>query len=355
MMKEIKPFLFSLLSQPGLSGYEEPVSQVIAEKWRPLVDELTISPLRSLHGLRKGVLHEKMPNIMIATHMDGIGLMVKQIDHGFLKVSTIGGIDPRVLPGQLVTVHGKQELPGLIQVLPDRLVNNQTSSKAPSKDQLFVDTGLNEKELVGLVNPGDLVSFAQSPFELAGGYIAGHSLDNRASVAALTVCLEEIQNYNLSCNVMAVASTQEEIFGAGASTSAFTLRPDIAMAVDVTFAKGPGSSDYRTFPLGEGPTLGVGANNHPCLTKKILSLAEEMDMPHFIEAMPENSGTDGMHLQIVANGIPTLVVGITLRYMHSSVEMVGIKDIYRTGRLLARFITELNPDSFRNLIEEKAE
>jgi endoglucanase len=285
--------------------------------------------------------------------MDGIGLMVKSIDHGFIRISTIGGIDPRVLPGLLVTVHGKKDIPGLVQVIPDRLVNSQTSSKAPSKDQLFVDTGMTEKELSLLVKPGDLVSFAQLPFELTGGYVAGHSLDNRASVAALTVCLEEIKQYNLMCNVLAVASTQEEIFGAGATTSAFAIRPDIAIAVDVTFAKGPGSNDYRTFPLGEGPTLGVGANNHPALTEKIISICEDMDMPYFMEAMPVSSGTDGMHLQTVANGIPTLVLGITLRYMHSSVEMVGIKDIYRTGRLLARFITELNPDTLASLFEEK--
>jgi endoglucanase len=290
---------------------------------------------------------------MIAAHMDAIGLMVKSIEHGFLTITTIGGIDPRVLPGQMVTVHGKKELPGLVQLIPDRLVNNQTASKAPSKDQLFVDTGLTEKELLTLVKPGDLVSFAQTPFELTGGYIAGHSLDNRASVAALTCCLEEIKNYNLECNVVAAATVQEEVFAVGAATSAFSVRPDLAFAVDVTFAKGPGSNDYRCFPLGEGPTLGVGANNHPSLTEKIIQVAEDLDMNYFMEAMPVSSGTDGMSLQIAANGIPTLVLGVTLRYMHTPVEMVGLKDIYRTGRLMARFITELNPDSFAGLFEEK--
>lgn len=353
-MKDIKPFLFSMLSKSGLSGHEDPISDLITEKWRPLVDELTVSPLGSLHGLRKAVSLVKRPTLMIAAHMDAIGLMVKAIDHGFLSITTIGGIDPRVLPGQMVTVHGKKELPGLVQIIPDRLVNNQTASKASSKDQLFVDTGLTEKELTNLIKQGDLVSFAQLPFELDGGYIAGHSLDNRASVAALTCCLEEIKNYNLECNVVAAATVQEEVFAVGAATSAFSLRPDLAFAVDVTFAKGPGSNDYRCFPLGEGPTLGIGANNHPALTEKIIQIAEELDMPHFMEAMPVSSGTDGMALQIAANGIPTLVLGITLRYMHTPVEMVGLKDIYRTGRLLARFITELNPDSFSGLFEEKA-
>jgi tetrahedral aminopeptidase len=352
-MKDITPFLLSLLSKPGISGYEEPVSELIAEKWRPLVDELTISPLRSLHGLRQAATKEKRPTLMIAAHMDAIGLMVKKVEHGFLSISTVGGIDPRILPGQLVTVHGKKELPGLVQVMPDRLVNNQTSSKAPTKDQLFIDTGLTEKELAGLVKTGDLVSFAQIPFELTGGYIAGHSLDNRASVAALTICLEEIRNYNLDCNVVAAATVQEEVHGIGAATSTFGVRPDLAFAVDVTFAKGPGSNDYRTFPLGEGIAIGLGANNHPALTKKMTSLAEDLDIPYFIEAMPASSGTDGMAMQITANGIPTQVLGMSLRYMHTSVEMASLKDITRTGRLLARFITELNPESYSDLFEEK--
>lgn len=353
-MKDITPFLLSLLSQPGLSGYEEPVSEIIAEKWRPLVDELTVSPLRSLHGIRKAHTHEKKPTLMIAAHMDAIGLMVKQIEDGFIKVTTIGGIDPRILPGQLVTVHGKKELPGLVQVMPDRLVNDQTSSKAPTKNSLFVDTGFSEIELTGLVKPGDLISFAQPPFELTGGYIAGHSLDNRASVAALTICLEEIRNYNLDCNVVAVATTQEEVFAIGAATSTFSAHPDLAFAVDVTFAKGPGSNDYRTFPLGEGLAIGFGANNHPAITQKLIKIAEEQDIPYFIEAMPANSGTDGMAMQITANGIPTQVLGMSLRYMHTSVEMASLKDIYRTGRLLARFITELTSESFTALFEENA-
>ncbi|PKN90105.1 MAG: aminopeptidase [Chloroflexi bacterium HGW-Chloroflexi-7] len=352
-MKDITPFLLSLLSLPGLSGYEQPASDIIAETWRPLVDELTIGRLGSLHGLRKSRLNEKRPTLMIAAHMDAIGLMVKTVEHGFLTITTIGGIDPRVLPGQLMIVHGKKDLPGLVQLVPDRLVNNQTSSKAPEKKDLFVDTGLTEKELVDLVKPGDLISFAQPPFELTGGYIAGHSLDNRASVAALTICLEEIKNYNLDCNVVAAATVQEELHAIGAATSTFSVRPDLAFAVDVTFAKGPGSNDYRSFPLGEGPAIGLGANNHPALTQKMTSLAEELDIPYFIEAMPTSSGTDGMAMQITANGIPTQVLGMSLRYMHTSVEMTSLKDIARTGRLLARFITDLNPETFKSMFEEK--
>ncbi len=352
-MTNITPFLTSMLSKPGITGHEEPISAVIAEKWRPLVDELSTTPLGSLHGLRKAASKEKRPSLMIAAHMDAIGLMVKNIDHGLLWITKIGGIDPRILPGQLVTVHGKKDIPGVVQLIPDRLIDNHSSSKPPTFEHLFIDTGLGEKELASLVKPGDLASFAQAPFELEGGYMAGHSLDNRASVAALTVCLEEIKNYNLAWNVLAAATTQEELTAGGAFTSAYAFKPDLALVVDVTFAKGPGASDYRSFPLGGGPSIGTGANNHPALTKHFTKLAGELDMPFAMEAMPVSSGTDGMAIQVVAGGIALEVLGVAIRYMHTSVEMVGMNDIYRTGRLMARFITELEADSLQSIFAEK--
>lgn len=351
-MHNVVPFLLSLLSKPGLTGFEESVSEVIAERWHPLVDELSVSPLRSLHGLRRSISTTKSPSLMIAAHMDAIGLMVKQIEGGMAWVTPLGGIDPRILPGQLVTLHGSKEIPGLVQVVPDRLINGQDASKAPSFERLFIDTGLSEKELSQLVKPGCLASFAQPPFELSGGYVAGHSLDNRASVAALTVCLDEIRNYNLAWNLVAVATSQEEFRQAGAYTSTFGIRPDLAVILDVTFAKGPGANDYRCFPLGGGLTIGVGANNHPSLVKKFTSLAEELDMPFDMEAMPVSSGTEGMAAQVTANGVPVIVISIPIRYMHTSVEMAGLNDIQRAGRLLARFVTSLEADSMSNLFEE---
>lgn len=352
-MKDISPFLLSLLSKPGLIGYEEPVSALIAEKWRPLVDELSTSRLGSLHGLRKAASGKKSPSLMITAHMDAIGLMVKEVDHGLLWVTTIGGLDPRIFPSQMVTVHGRKELPGVVQLMPDRLLEESKAGEPPTFERLFIDTGLSEKELDSLVKPGDLASFAQPPFSLESDFIAGHSLDNRASVAALTVCLEEIRNFSLAWDVQAVATTQEELTHGGAATSTFALQPDLAVVVDVTFAKGPGSSDYRAFPLGEGPTIGAGANCHPALVKKLASVAGEMDMPFSFEAMAISSGTEGMNVQITAGGIPTVVVSIPIRYMHTSVEMASLKDIYRTGRLLARWITSLESDSLKSLFEEE--
>jgi putative aminopeptidase FrvX len=174
--------------------------------------------------------------------------------------------------------------------------------------------------------------------------LSGHSLDNRASVAALTVCLEELQSRPHVWDVWAVASSQEEVGTLGAAGSTFELNPTLALVVDVTFAKGPGASDWGTFPLGKGPTIAMGPNMHPALHKAMKELADKLEIPYALEYTPDHSGTDGWATQVAAEGIPTMVVGIPLRYMHTPVEVVALKDIQRAGRLLAEFIAGLGAD-----------
>jgi len=351
-MIDLSSFVKELISLPGLSGYEDPVRTVIAERWRPLVDELSISKVGSLHGFRRAKGAGKHPSILLAAHMDAIGLMVTGMDDGLIRIVQIGGLDLRILPGQLVNVHGQRILPGILQMIPDRLQEKSKAGNPPGISELFVDVGLPEAEIRKLVKLGDLISFAQLPLDLNGGAIAGHSLDNRASVAALTLCLEELRNYNLAWDVWAVATIQEEEGLLGARTSSFEIRPDIAVAIDVTFAKGPGSTDRHTFALGKGPTIGLGANMHPALTAHLKNLADEMDLPYAVEYMPKSSGTDAMAMQGNAEGIPCAVIGIPLRYMHTPLEMVVLKDIQRASRLLAGFITRLESDSIDEIFVE---
>jgi endoglucanase len=344
-MIELSPFLKQLLSQAGLSAFETPVRTVIADVWRPMVDELTVSRVGSLHGLRRGTtIPEPRPRLLLSAHMDAIGLMVTGISEGLLRFTQIGGVDPRILPGQIVTVHGREDLPGVVVQPADRLLPISAREKPVAMEYLFVDTGLLPNDVIRLVRVGDLISFAQSPIELSGDALAGHSLDNRASVAVVTLCLQELQHMAHAWDVWAVASVQEEESMAGALTSPFEIRPDLAIAIDVTFAKGPGVSDYRGYPLGKGPTLGWGPNIHPAIYQAFKDLAEKLDIPHAMEAMPRHSGTDAYGMQIVAEGIPTFVMGIPLRYMHTPVEVVSLKDIARAGHLLAEFIARLDPD-----------
>ncbi len=343
-MTNLSKFLIELISSPGLSGYEQPVRQIIADTWESLTDELSVSQIGSLHGLKQGSGAEPRSSILLAAHMDAIGLMVSKITDGFLHLSEIGGLDHRVLPGQLVIVHGRDELPGVIVQPPAHLRPPETGKGPVPLEYLLVDTGLSPNEVNKKVRISDLISFAQEPIKMGKGILAGHSLDNRASVAALTHCLDLLIKRAHLWDVWAVATVQEEETMAGALTSAYQLLPKLAVAIDVTWAQGPDTPKHKTYPLGKGITLGWGPNIHPGLKKAFVDLADRLEIPYKLEAMPRHSGTDAYALQIARQGIPTMVVSIPLRYMHTPVEMISMKDVKRAGRLLAEFVTELDGD-----------
>ena len=351
------PFLKDLLSAPGLSGYEDPVAKIIEDKWRPLVHEISRGKIGSLHGLRHGTGQAPRPSVMVAAHMDAIGLMVTGITEGFLRFSEIGGVDVRILPGTPVDVFSTgagatKVLHGLVALPSAPLLPEQERDGPVALEHLLVDTGLLPRQVEALVRIGDLVSFAQPPVELSGETLSGHSLDNRASVAALTICLEELQTQTHGWDVWAVATSQEEVGLIGASSSTFAIHPTIAIVLDVTFAKGPGTSDWQAFPLGKGPTIAMGPNMHPALHKAMRELADRLEIPYVLEYDPTYSGTDAWAMQVAAEGLPTMVLGIPLRYMHMPVEVVAIKDIQRAGRLLAGFISSLGPDFMEKMVWE---
>lgn len=353
-MTDILPFLKSMISVSGLSGHETPIAKIIREKWDTLVDETSLSRVGSLHGFKKGSGSSPRPSIMIATHMDAIGMMVSKITDGFLHITNVGGIDVHVLPGAEVTIHASSgdELHGVIVMPSARLLPEEAGDGALKINYLLVDTGLLPREVEKKVKVGDLVSFANEPLELAGDVISGHTLDNRASVAALTVCLEELKNKSHVWDVWAVATVQEETTYLGAYSSAFALRPQIAIAVDGTFAKGPGANGWQTFSLGKGVGLCIGPNMHPFLHTKLKDLADKLEIPWFLDVTPSHSGTDAYPMQTTAEGIPTALVEYPLRYMHTPVEIVSVKDIQRVGRLLAEFIASLEADFVGRIVWE---
>jgi endoglucanase len=348
---DISPFLKSLLSTAGLSGHEAPAADLIHAHWQTLADETHLSRLGSVHALRRGSAPEPRPRLLISAHMDAIGMMVAGFEDGFLRLTQIGGVDTRLLPGQHVTVHARQPVQGLIVARPAALIPDDEAKNAPNWNHLLVDVGLTEARVKNLVNVGDLVSFANEPFELGEGLLSGHSLDNRASIAALTLALEAVsakacaeRSRSISWDAWFVATVQEEFSFAGAATSTFGLRPDLALVVDVTFAKSPGANGWETFPLGGGPTLGIGPHVHPFVLKTLRDLAKELEIPFAIEPMPRHSGTETDAIQLSRAGVPTGIVSIPIRYMHTPVEVAALTDIQRAARLLAEFATRLDAD-----------
>ncbi len=341
-MTEITSLLKELITAPGISGYETGIRATIEQAWRPYTDSLSTSRLGSLHGLQAGTGSPPRPSILVAAHMDTIGLMVNSITDGFLGLTMIGGVDVRVLPGQMVIVHARKDLPGMIVPTPARLLPSSAQDRIVPLEYLLVDTGLLPDEVHDLVRVGDTVSFAQQPFEADGDTLVGHGLDDRAAIAALTHCLELLRSRPHIWDVWAAATVQEEVTHAGGFTSAFQLHPSLCLTIDVTYGREPRSPAHLSFPIGEGPTLMWGPIVHPHLYKTIKSLAERLEIPFTVEPAPNYSATDADAMQVVAEGIPNLIIGIPLRYIHTPVEMIAIKDLARAGRLAAEFIAQLD-------------
>ncbi|HEX7975376.1 MAG TPA: hypothetical protein VF498_13285, partial [Anaerolineales bacterium] len=352
-MSDLVPFLKDLLSAPGLSGYEIPVRQIIEQKWLPLADELKVSRMGSLEALKRGSGAEPRPKVMLAAHMDAIGMIVNEVVDGFLSFNQIGGVDRRVLPGTPVTVHGRRDLPGEVVQPPDFLAPPESAGKPIRMENLWVDVGLLPGEVSELVRPGDTISYATQPVELSGETLAGHTLDNRASVAAVTHCLEILQSRIFKCDVYAVATVQEETVFGGGYTSTYGIQPDVGIAIDVTHAKGPGTSEAHIATLGKGLALGLGPNIHPFLYRAFKKIADEQEIPYMIDPSASHSGTDAYPMQVAAAGRPSMVISIPLRYMHTPVELVSLKDIRRTGRLLADFITRLDREFVESITWEE--
>jgi endoglucanase len=344
-----------LTETAGPSGDEAKIADVITELWQPYVNNITTDRIGSLIAIKHGQGEEPRPRLLIAAHMDEIGLMVKQVvDHkgsGFLRITPVGGVDNRHLYGQLVKVHGQRELPGVIGSLPGWMLPASRSDKPFGYEDLSVDVGLPFADVEALVSIGDFVSFRQPLRKLQNKRISGKALDNRASVAAVTVCLEYLNGRSHDWDVVAVATSQEETRLLGAYTSAFTQRPDAALAIDVTFGKGPGTSDANTFELGSGPVLDLGPNVHPGMLQALQDAAKALEMKVSIGTHSRGSGTDALALQVAREGVPTGLISIPLRYMHTMVETIDTADIERSGRLMGEFIARLDSTFLKKLAE----
>lgn len=336
--------LKTLCETPGPPGREDAVREVVREQWAPLTDSQRVDAMGNLIALRHGTGPAPRQTLMIAVHMDEIGLIVTGQDGEFLRVHTLGGNDRRVLLGQEVTVHGRQDVPGIIGNRPPHVLSASERDKVPSWRGLFIDTGLAEDELRGLVRTGDHVTLRCPLVELRNRRVAAKALDNRASVAAATLALEMLQQRAHAWDVAAVATVQEEMGVKGAITSAYGVAPQMAIALDVTFAKQYDDSGPGAFSLDKGPTIGVGPNLHPQIVERLNEIAKREEIPVETEPLPGSSGTDAWGIQVAREGIPCGLISIPIRYMHQPVELVALRDIERAARLLVSFICELEAD-----------
>ena len=346
-----KKLLKTLSEATGISGYEKDLANLISDSFQPYCDEIKDDKLGNLIAIKKAENNsDQAPNIMLAAHMDEIGLMVTKIEEkGFLRFTYVGGVDPRTLLGQEVVVHGKEEVIGIIGARPPHLSDEKERNEAPDKEKLFIDLGLSKGKSEEIINVGDLVSIKRDFNTLDGEIVTGKSLDDRAGVIMLFECLKELQYLKTNVNVHAVATIQEEVGIRGAITSSYSIYPDIGIAVDVCHADMPGVEKDRVVDMGEGPAVSFGPHVHPKIYDKLTEIADDQNIPYQPEPATHPGGTDAWGIQIARSGVASALVSIPLRYMHTSVETISLHDVKAGGQLLAQFIARIDSDFVEGL------
>ena len=348
---QVKEFLKNLSESPGVAGFEHGLHSSLRAAWEPLVHEITTDVLGNFVATRRGVGEGPRPSVMLAAHMDEIGMMVTKLDErGYIRFTEVGGIDPRILPGLEVTVHGRRQLTGIVGTKPPHVQSAGEENQAPKLESLFIDVGLERERLSELVEIGDLITFQRDFTELANDVVAGKSFDDRAGVAVIHSCLRWLQRLTVSADVHAVATVQEEVGLKGATVSTYALDPDIGIAIDVCHGDGPGQPEDLVHDLGKGPVVTMGPNIAPRVYELMQEAAKDAGITVQVDVAPAQTGTDAWAMQIARNGVPTGLVSVPLRYMHTSVETLHMDDVEKAGKLLAFFIAKVDRGFVEGLV-----
>jgi putative aminopeptidase FrvX len=341
----LKANLEKLSNAYGVTGRENEVRELMIRFMTPYADEIIIDKLENVIAIKKG--KPKTPKIMLAAHMDEVGLMVKTITkEGFLQFTKMGGIDDRILPAQKVTVYTKKSpRSGIIGSKPPHIQKEEERKKVLSYDELFIDVGTESKEDAAAmgISIGDLVGFDVKYTQLNSDVVCGKAFDNRAGCAAMVEALKMLEKTD--CTVCAVGTVQEEVGLRGAATAAFGVDPDLAIALDVTIAGDtPGVREFdSSLKMGKGPALTIsdsGLITHPKVLRWLLDSAEEEKIPFQLETGMLGS-TDAARIYLTRQGIPSGNISVPARYIHSPVGLVSLKDVENSAKLTVAAIQRI--------------
>jgi tetrahedral aminopeptidase len=337
-------FLVRLLETPSPSGYERPIQDLVREYAAPFADSVATD----LHG---NVIASKNAGaklrVMFAGHCDQIGMLVTHInDNGFIYAQTIGGWDAQQLIGQRMVIWtAKGPLPAVISRKPIHLLTDEERKQVVKLEDLWLDIGAKTKdEAKELVRIGDPVTLKLGFQEMRNGLANSPAMDNKCGLWVVIEALRRAAQRDLNVAVHAVSTVAEEIGLRGARTSAYGIDPQVGIAVDVTHATDCPTIDKRQqgdISLGGGPVIVRGPNMNPAVVERLISLAQQREMPHQLAASGKAQPNDSNALQINRAGVATGLVSIPNRYMHSAVEMISLDDIDRAADLLAEFVASL--------------
>lgn len=339
----------------GCAGHETAIREYIKQIIVPLCDEVKTDTIGNLYGFKYG--KDRSHSILLAAHMDEIGFMVRFIEkEGFIRVANVGGQNIRLIPGTRVRISGsKQDLLGVFGEKAIHLIDTKDRDKVTPLEECFIDVGLSNKEEVEkYISIGDYIEFEQ-PFQrfVNSTLVNGKAFDDRLGCYVLIHALREISEISkeapLEQTVIFCFSTQEEIGTRGAMVAGFQTKPTSAVVLEVTHGvdyPSVSKSKLVEIDLGKGPSICVGPNLHPMIANALIEAAKNNSIPYQIE--PENgpTGTDARSIQVTGPGIPVGLVAIPLRYMHTMIETINLKDLVYTSELITKYLLTRTRDNY---------
>lgn len=335
-MNQIKQDLFRLCSAAGAAGLPD-VLEVCRDMLADLTDSVETDAMGNLWALRRSA-DPSAPTLMLEAHLDEIGFLVTHIDGaGFVRVAAAGGVDERVLTAQPVIVHGDRAYPGVFCSTPPHLAKKD--GELPELSERGIDVGMTVEEAARHIPLGSRVTFAPSAREIGDTLVTAKALDDRAGIAAILHCLRQLTEAP-AMNVAVALCVQEELGCRGSVPATRRIQPDQCIVTDVSFALTPDASPYECGKLGEGVMIGISPILHTGMTYRLQALAEKHGIPQQTEVMGGLTGTDADQISRSLLGIPTALLSIPQRYMHTPVELVDVRDVAAVGDLMAAYIRE---------------
>jgi endoglucanase len=330
---ELKKVLKTLCECPTASGKEASQFKIVNELASPYFDLIERDNMGNII-LTKLSGKDNAKKLMLDAHFDVIGLMVTKIhENGFLSVHNIGGIDLRTLPSSEVTIHGKEDIYGLVVSTPPHLTGGKTT--VPEIEGILIDTGYKKEDLEKIVSVGDTITINGDYMEMENGYIMSSFLDNRSCGATCIHAIANTERKDLEYDVFVVISAGEEIGRMQTRVAAFNIEPDIIITTDVNFAKEPNIEVRHSIECKKGPSVDISALTNRDLSRGIIKLAKENGIPCQIVIEPMGTGTNNDILAITGKGAKTVVMSLPLKSMHTSCECVNTLDMEYLSQLLS--------------------
>ena len=332
---DIKDVLRHLTSKIGVSGDEYDASAAAAE----LLSQYAENVSTDAFGNVTGYISSDRPDaatLMLDAHIDRIGLVVTYIDdEGFVKAGCCGGVDMKPLLAQSVTIHGREDVRGVVCTLPPHVSSDRT--KAPEITDISIDIGMTHEQAQSVISLGDRITINSCFAELCGSAVSSAALDDRSGVCAVLAALDMLDGKAPAYNLAICFSAQEETGEQGVKQAAFRIRPDEAIVVDVSFGRTPDSSPKETAELGSGVMIGFSAALDKGMSHSLRRLAQRCGIAHTIEAMPSSTGTNADSIAVSCGGVRCCTLSFPIRYMHTPVETADIRDIEATAKLICEY------------------